>query len=345
VNKRQGTLALSYCAIPSVKSHLGVFFNLSGLQDASVYSYFHMEVRELIVYYFLRYTCIAAGSTYLLIPLLSQRLGILNSCAGNQMTNQYFTSLVFPLAIMTSIQVADLHVDLRLQHMLHASFQEESREDITYAVIIEFLLQYKHPVGRFVLYPQMSLHWKPNNPKDTRKEIPDISIGNFTLQVPYFKMRLGVEAKRLLGVMVNLPEPMAIEGHEDVMIALHILFYQGEDQAKAAIKGGHTHTNTIPYLPFIGPYFMPVKYGPFNPNQLGVRTLKSSDSADYTETMMANIRFKSPPIQHKIYLLGTNDAAIQLDNIISETDALAEPLIQEAASYQCMLISCPAYPF
>jgi hypothetical protein len=86
-----------------------------------------------------------------------------------------------------------------------------------------------------------------------------------------------------------------------------------------------------------------VKYGPFNPNQLGVRTHKPSDSADYMETVMANIRFKSGA--RYIYLLGTNDAAMQLDNIISSTDALAESLIQEAASYQCMLASCPAYPF
>jgi len=235
---------------------------------------------------------------------------------------------------MTSIQAADLHVDSRLRHMLHASFREESREDVTYAVITEFLLQYKRPVGRFVLYSQMSLRWKPNNPKDTREEIPDIGVGNFTLQVPCFKMRLGVESKRLLGVMVNLPEPTAIEGHEDVMIIFHSLFYQGEDQAKAAIKGGHTLTNTIPYLLFVGPYFTPVKYGPFNPDQLGVRTHKPSDSADYMETTMANIRLNLPPIRRKIYLLGTNDAATQLDNVISSTDALAEPLIQEAACYQ-----------
>jgi hypothetical protein len=83
--------------------------------------------------------------------------------------------------------------------MMHASFRDGSREDVTYAVITELLLQYKHPVERFVLYPQLSLRWKPDDLKDTRAEIPDIGVGNFSLQAPCFKMRLGIEAKRLVG--------------------------------------------------------------------------------------------------------------------------------------------------
>jgi hypothetical protein len=240
---------------------------------------------------------------------------------------------------MTTIQAANLHAESRLQHMMHASFRGGSREDVTYAVITEFLLQYKHPVERFVLYPQLSLRWKPKDPKDTRAEVPDIGVGNFSLQAPCFKMRLGVEAKRLVGAMENLPEPIAIQDHEDVLSAFHTLFYQGEDQAKAAIKGGHTLSKAIPYLLFVGPYFTPVKFGPFSPQQLGVRTHKPSDSADYKETLKAASRLASPPTPRKLYLLGTNDSTTQLNNIISSTDALAQPLIQEAATYKCMLAS------
>lgn len=254
------------------------------------------------------------------------------------MTN-HFLSFVSLLAVMTSVQAADLHADSRLQHMMHASFRDGSREDVTYAVITEFLLQYKHPIERFVLYPQLSLRWKPDDPKDTRAEIPDIGVGNFSLQTPCFKMRLGVEAKRLVGAMQNLPEPMAIQDHEDVLSAFHTLFYQGEDQAKAAIKGGHTLSEAIPYLLFVGPYFTPVNFGPFNSQQLGVRTHKPSGSADYKETLRAKSRLALPPTRRKLYLLGTNDSATQLDDIISSTDALAQPLIQEAATYQCMLTS------
>ena len=47
----------------------------------------------------------------------------------------------------------------------------------------------------------------------------------------------------------------------------------------------------------------------------------------------------SPPTPRKLYLLGTDDSATQLDNIISSADALAQPLTQEAATYQCVLAS------
>ena len=140
-------------------------------------------------------------------------------------------------------------------------------------------------------------------------------------------MRLEVESKRLVGAMQNLPEPMDIQDYEDVLNAFHTLFYQGEDQAKAAIKGGHTTSEAIPYLLFVGPYFTPVKFRPFNPQQLGVRTRKSSSSADYKETLKAKSKLTSPLTRRKfkLYLLGTND-------IISSTDTLAWPLIQEAAN-------------
>ena len=60
-------------------------------------------------------------------------------------------------------------------------------------------------------------------------------------------MHLGVESKTILDVMKNLPEPIDIQDRGDVMNAFHSLFYQGEDQAKAAIKGGHALSETLPY--------------------------------------------------------------------------------------------------
>jgi hypothetical protein len=240
---------------------------------------------------------------------------------------------------MTSILTANLHTQPRLMHMIHASFRGGSREDVTYAVIIEFLLEHKCPADRFVLYPQLSLRWKPEDPRDTRAEVPDIGIGNFTLQGPHFKMRLGVEAKRLVSAMRGLPVPRVIQDNEDVLNAFHSLFYQGEDQAKAAIKGGHTLSTAIPYLLFVGPYFTPVKFGPFTSEQLGVRTHKPSGSADYKETVKAASRLASPPTPRTLFLLGTRDSALELERIISSTDTLARPLMQEAATYQCMLFS------
>jgi hypothetical protein len=240
---------------------------------------------------------------------------------------------------MTSIQTADLDAEPRLKHMMHASFRDGSREDVTYAIITEFLLQHKHPADRFVLYPQLSLRWKPEDLRDTRAEVPDIGVGNFTLQAPCFKMRLGVEAKRLLGAMHGLPQPRAIQDDEDVLNAFHSLFYQGEDQAKAAIKGGHTLSTVIPYLLFVGPYFTSVNFGPFSSEQLGVRTHKPSDSADYRETVKAASRLASPPTRRTLYLLGMHESAPELERIISLTDVLAWTLRKEAATYQCMLVS------
>jgi hypothetical protein len=244
---------------------------------------------------------------------------------------------------MASLHPASLTTEARLKHMMHASFQTVgSREDVTYAVIHEFLLKHKIPADRFVLYPQISLRWKPHNPRDTRAEIPDIGVGNFTLRTPYFKMRLGVEAKRSLNLMHGLPEPRAIQDDEDVMHAFHSLFYQGEDQAKAAIKGGHTLSREVLYLLFVGPYFVPVKFGPFTSEQLGVRTHKPSDSADYKESVKAAARLASPPTPRTLFLLGTHDSMVELEDIISSTDTLAQCFRQEAADYRCTIV--PFFP-
>ena len=228
---------------------------------------------------------------------------------------------------------AHLHAEPRLKHMIHASFQGILREDVTYAVITEFLLEHKRPAERFVLYPQLSLRWKPEDPRDTRAEVPDIGVGNFTLLTPHFKMRLGVEAKRILSVMHGLPDPQAIQGNKDVLNAFHSLFYQGEDQAKAASKGGYTLSPAIPYLLFVGPYFTSVTFGPFSRGELGVRTHKPSDSGDYNETIKAEVRLASQPTPRPLFLLGTHDSTMELERMISLSDTLAGPLIQEAATY------------
>ena len=85
--------------------------------------------------------------------------------------------------------------------------------------------------------------------------------------------------------MANLPAPNTIAANEDVMAALHTLYYQGEDQAKAAIKGEQTLASSVPWLLFVSPYWASVVYGPFSAGQLTVRTHKPSDSADFLETI------------------------------------------------------------
>ena len=103
--------------------------------------------------------------------------------------------------------MATLTAKPHLKHLLHASASGDlPKEDIIYALICEFLLQHKVPHDRFLLFPQISLRWKPNQPSDLRAEIADFGIGNASLQKPYFKLRVGAEAKRSVHeVMRTLP--------------------------------------------------------------------------------------------------------------------------------------------
>ena len=204
-----------------------------------------------------------------------------------------------------------------------------------YAVITEFISEHKLPPDRFVIYPQISLRWKPDKPRDDRVEVPDFGIGNFTHQSPIFRVRVGAEAKWSLPVMANLPAPNTIAANEDVMAALHTLYYQGEDQAKAAIKGEQTLASSVPWLLFVGPYWASVVYGPFSAGQLTVRTHKPSDSADFLETIRANLRLKRAPVQRDLYLLGTNESAAELERIFAHTDPLVDIWRREAAVYHC----------
>lgn len=91
-------------------------------------------------------------------------------------------------------------------------------------------------------------------------------------------------------------------------------------------------------LPFVGPYWVSVQYGPFTASELGVCIHKVSNSADFTESTKAIARLEGPPIQHHLYLLGTNESTAELERVISSTDGLAHHLIVEAAQYHCMCI-------
>ncbi len=48
-----------------------------------------------------------------------------------------------------------------------------------YPVITEFLGECKVPRERFLVYPQLALPWKPDEPEDRHEEIPDFAVGNF----------------------------------------------------------------------------------------------------------------------------------------------------------------------
>src|SRR6266540_9685 len=189
-----------------------------------------------------------------------------------------------------------------LKYVIHASLKpehlkpEHTPEDIMYPVITEFLGESKVPRERFLVYPQLALPWNPDHPEDRREEIPDFAVGNFDLtNAPHFKIRAGAEVKRAIPIMLDLPEPPAIEDDESVKIAFHGLFYQAEDQAKSAMKGGSNLTVPMPFFLFVGPYWASVRFRSFTDAQLTVRTHKPSNSGDFIEATRAQTRLMSNP--------------------------------------------------
>lgn len=225
--------------------------------------------------------------------------------------------------------MAILETTQHLETVLRASVQHPSPiEAWTYPVISEFLLEHKVPNNRFVLYPQISLRWRPGR-RDRRAEVPDFALVDVGLRAPNCKVRVGAEAKRCINIMRSLPAPETLEVNEEVKEAFKRLFFQGEDQAKAAFKNKATYSNTIPYLLFIGPYWTHVEYGSFNEAQLTVRTLKPSSSSDWLESQRSARRLAGDPPRRPLFLLGTTTSAAELEKIIAATDGEAEAFRNE----------------
>ena len=224
-----------------------------------------------------------------------------------------------------------------LKYIIHASLKPESiPEDIMYPVIAEFLEECKVPRERFLVYPQLALPWNPDRREDRRAEIPDFAIGNFDFaNAPHFKIRVGAEVKRALGIMLDLPEPSAIEADVLVMTVFHGLFFQAEDQAKSAMKGGSNLVTPMPFFLFVGPYWASIRFGRFTDAQLTVRTHKNSDSEDFIEAIRARNRLASPTVRRRLYLLGTDESKDEMERVIATTDRAAQPLVTAALNFQC----------
>jgi hypothetical protein len=228
-------------------------------------------------------------------------------------------------------------VPAALQHIVRCSVEKrDAREDITYPVIMEFLLVHKNPSHRFTLYSQINFRWNPDRVRDYRMEIPDIGLVNFRCNRPFI-YRLGIESKRMISMMADLPPTSIVEDNDDVRLALHTAYYQAEDQAKAAIRGDHApRQRPIDYFLLIGPYWTHVTVGPFSEAQLTVRTHKPSDSGDFWETVMAAQRLKAEPQRRELFLLGTVESAIKMEEVIASTDTYAAQAMHEAMTYAAM---------
>ena len=113
-----------------------------------------------------------------------------------------------------------------------------------------------------------------------------------------------------------------------------MMYYQGQDQAKAAVRSEYVSDNVpIPWLLFIGPYWTPVLYGPFTPQELSVRVHKHHPSADFQDSVNAMNKLTGKRQVRPLFLLGTIAARNRLEQFIQETDVLAQPLVEAAGEY------------
>jgi hypothetical protein len=129
-------------------------------------------------------------------------------------------------------------------------------EYIFYALIILFLKSHENPSYCFVFLSQFALQWKPDlqSGKDRRMETGDVWLGHFTCS-PRVKLRIGIEAKKMLVIMQDLPDRATIEAYKEVRTAFCVAYLQGIDQAKAVFnKGNHQITMPMPFFLFVSPY-------------------------------------------------------------------------------------------
>jgi hypothetical protein len=218
------------------------------------------------------------------------------------------------------------------------------KEDVAYAVFVDFLVQHKKPAERFVIYSQLSLKWKPDMKDDRRSEIPDLGVGNFTTvgETPPFKLRFGVEAKRSIEEMKELPPPSSIIDSDQVRAAFHTLYFQAQDQAKAAIKGEYPMLgDTVRWILLIGPYWVPVVFGPFTEAELSVRAhKKESPSGDWLAQAIINMQKAGAPHSlTELNLLCEDTSFARLEQIILATDVHAQPLINALTACEFQYLS------
>lgn len=180
------------------------------------------------------------------------------------------------------------------------------------------------------------MKWKPDVERDRRSEVVDFGVGNFADAgaVPPFRLRFGVEAKRAIRLMQELPSPASIVNHSDVQVAFHHLYYQAQDQAKAAFKGGYPLVaEGVQWILLVGPYWVPVTFCPFTESQLSARAHKPSDSTDWCEQIRLRCLLADPPLHlEELYLLSEDQSFRRMEEMLVSTDGPAAPFIEAFAA-------------
>jgi hypothetical protein len=159
-------------------------------------------------------------------------------------------------------------------------------EENIYPIFMEFLFMHQKPRHRFIIFPILNLSLESRRTDNIDWQPGDLGFGAFTLPgcLPRFKLCCGVDAVPAVDIMKQLPDPETILSNSDVMTAFHGLYFQAENQAKAAYDGDYPLAKDgIWWILLVGPYWTPTKFGPFSEAELGVRARKPSNSADSGE--------------------------------------------------------------
>lgn len=82
----------------------------------------------------------------------------------------------------------------------------------------------------------------------------------------------------------------------------------------------------MPWILIVGPYWVPVIFGPFTDTELDIRLNNLDDDGDWEETDMALMAQSWDWDLPELYLLCDATSFARLEQIISATDALAQPL-------------------
>jgi len=211
-----------------------------------------------------------------------------------------------------------------------AGNSEHSREDIVYGVLPEFLSLHKAPPYRFSIWPQMSLKWKPRHSNDQRQEITDFGLVNFTRHA--VKLRCGVEVKRPIPLMAEMPRAADIKDLDEVKDSFYAVRLQAEDQAKASFKNNYCFNSSRPihWILVVGPYWTPIQLGPFSPAALTVRSHKASSSEDFmARVKIEKLKLQTPPNLLELYRFDSGSSYNRLEEILRDTDNVATPLIDD----------------
>jgi hypothetical protein len=203
-----------------------------------------------------------------------------------------------------------------------------SQEDILYGVVTEFLSLHKTPLQRFSLWPQMLFRWKPQNPSDKQGEVTDFGLVNFTHDT--FKLQCGVEVKRPILLMAEMPPAADIKDLNEVKESFFTVRLQAEDQAKATFKNGYPFNSARPiyWILVVGPYWTPIQLGPFSPADLTVRSHKTLSSKDFmARVKIEELKPQPPPNVPELYHFNLGTSYCQLEEILKETNDAAAPYI------------------